>query len=417
MSFRTNLQYLRAQRNMTQERLAMLLGVSRQAISKWESEKAYPEMDKLLMICDLFGCTLDDLVLGDVSVSASRPDSHGASAAGRGTTVGGMTGEDAGSPAHAGNAKGSIGDADEPAHLGAAGAIEPSLTGVPTGETPYGTGSPCPAVHANTATLPQDLTGYDEHRRRFALLISGGVAAIFAAVGICNLFDSSNSILGVTRLNDFLTFLCICIGVIAGLAMLVPGGMSYAEFKRRHPYIEDFYTDEDRSRETRLLVVGIVGGIAAILIGIALTVYADDVLGISDGWPNAIMLMLYSVAVFSFVYCGIRHGMLDIDGYNKKADTDGKKERAAGHDFYDNLTGAVCGIIMSLAMITALCLLFLGPWMLHDDWSFVGSGPFWLPWPIGGVLCGIASLIIQLVKDYRRRNDDGQGAGQPGRTK
>ena len=114
--------------------------------------------------------------------------------------------------------------------------------------------------------------------------------------------------------------------------MLVPGGMSHAEFKRRHPYIEDFYTDEDRSRETRLLVVGIVGGIAAILIGIAVTVYADDVLGISDGWPNAIMLMLYSVAVFSFVYCGIRHGMLDIDGYNKKADTDGKKERAAGHD-------------------------------------------------------------------------------------
>lgn len=100
MSFRTNLQYLRAQRNMTQERLAMLLGVSRQAISKWESEKAYPEMDKLLMICDLFGCTLDDLVLGDVSVSASRPDSHGASATGRGTTVEGMTGEDAGSPAH-----------------------------------------------------------------------------------------------------------------------------------------------------------------------------------------------------------------------------------------------------------------------------------------------------------------------------
>ncbi len=155
MSFRTNLQYLRAQRNMTQERLAMLLGVSRQAISKWESEKAYPEMDKLLMICDLFGCTLDDLVLGDVSVSASQPDSHGASATGCGTTVGGVTGEDAGSPAHAGNAKGSIGDADEPAHLGAAGAIEPSLTGVPTGETPYGTGSPRPAVHANTATLPQ----------------------------------------------------------------------------------------------------------------------------------------------------------------------------------------------------------------------------------------------------------------------
>ena len=79
MSFRANLQYLRAQRNLTQERLAMLLGVSRQAISKWESEKAYPEMDKLLMICDLFGCTLDDLVLGDVSRPAASASAAGSS--------------------------------------------------------------------------------------------------------------------------------------------------------------------------------------------------------------------------------------------------------------------------------------------------------------------------------------------------
>lgn len=63
MSFKENLQYLRGSRNMTQEQLAMLLGVSRQAISKWESEKAYPEMDKLLMLCDMFGVTLDDLVM------------------------------------------------------------------------------------------------------------------------------------------------------------------------------------------------------------------------------------------------------------------------------------------------------------------------------------------------------------------
>lgn len=70
--FRANLQYLRAQRNMPQEQLAMLLGVSRQAISKWESEKAYAEMDKLLMICDLFGDSLMTLVLGDVSASVER---------------------------------------------------------------------------------------------------------------------------------------------------------------------------------------------------------------------------------------------------------------------------------------------------------------------------------------------------------
>ncbi len=54
--------------------------------------------------------------------------------------------------------------------------------------------------------------------------------------------------------------------------MLIPGGLSRIDFKRRHPYVED-YTGEDRSRELRLLVIGIVGGISAILIGIAVTVY------------------------------------------------------------------------------------------------------------------------------------------------
>ena len=67
MSFRDNLQHLRATHNMTQEQLAMLLGVSRQSVSKWEAEKAYPEMDKLLKMCNLFDCTLDELVSGDLS--------------------------------------------------------------------------------------------------------------------------------------------------------------------------------------------------------------------------------------------------------------------------------------------------------------------------------------------------------------
>lgn len=38
MSFRDNLQHLRAERHMTQEQLAMLLGVSRQSVTKWEAE-------------------------------------------------------------------------------------------------------------------------------------------------------------------------------------------------------------------------------------------------------------------------------------------------------------------------------------------------------------------------------------------
>lgn len=45
MSFRDNLQHLRASRNMTQEQLAMLVGVSRQSVTKWEVGIADADID------------------------------------------------------------------------------------------------------------------------------------------------------------------------------------------------------------------------------------------------------------------------------------------------------------------------------------------------------------------------------------
>lgn len=76
MSFRDNLQYLRAERNMTQEQLAMLLGVSRQSVTKWEAERSYPEMDKLLKMCQIFDCSLDDLVQGDLTKRHDETGTH-----------------------------------------------------------------------------------------------------------------------------------------------------------------------------------------------------------------------------------------------------------------------------------------------------------------------------------------------------
>ena len=68
MSFSDNLQVLRKRNNMTQEQLAEQLEVSRQAVSKWESGQSYPEMEKLLIICDMFHCDMDSLVKGDLTL-------------------------------------------------------------------------------------------------------------------------------------------------------------------------------------------------------------------------------------------------------------------------------------------------------------------------------------------------------------
>ena len=57
-----NLQYLRRLRkNMTQEMLAEMLGVSRQTVSKWESNAALPEFEKAIELCRIFNCSLDSL--------------------------------------------------------------------------------------------------------------------------------------------------------------------------------------------------------------------------------------------------------------------------------------------------------------------------------------------------------------------
>ena len=53
---------LRKEYNYTQEQLADRLGVSRQSISKWESDLAYPETDKLIELGKLFHCSMDYLL-------------------------------------------------------------------------------------------------------------------------------------------------------------------------------------------------------------------------------------------------------------------------------------------------------------------------------------------------------------------
>ena len=76
MSFGLNLQFLRDKAGMTQEELAEQLQVSRQSVSKWESDASFPEMEKLLVLCELFHTNLDTLLRGNVQESM-RADTIG----------------------------------------------------------------------------------------------------------------------------------------------------------------------------------------------------------------------------------------------------------------------------------------------------------------------------------------------------
>lgn len=53
---------LRKRKNITQEQLAEILGVSRQSVSRWEMDQAFPETEKLIRLSGLFSCSIDFLL-------------------------------------------------------------------------------------------------------------------------------------------------------------------------------------------------------------------------------------------------------------------------------------------------------------------------------------------------------------------
>ena len=63
----------RKRAGMSQEKLAELLVVSRQAVSKWEGDAAQPESDKIVALARLFGITTDQLLLEDIPGPGAPP--------------------------------------------------------------------------------------------------------------------------------------------------------------------------------------------------------------------------------------------------------------------------------------------------------------------------------------------------------
>lgn len=343
MSFRDNLLHLRAAHNMTQEQLAVQLGVSRQSVTKWESERSYPEMDKLLKLCQIFDCTLDELVQGDLTDRAATP-----------------------------------------------------------------------SVASAPGTPPADVFGYDEEMRRFAGRISGGVMAIIlgvaASVVMFSMAEPGTMPFATLpeNLAAMLGVLCVFIGVACGLALIVPAGLARSQFVRAHPYLEDFYTVEQKAQARTTFTYELIVGVVCVFAGICVTIFfADGPYEEAVGIP--IMLACIAVGVRFIIHGGMTLARVNIAQYNRTAaevleaeeiahapiPPERKSEMLASHR-EDKRIGAVCGVIMIVATIIGLLMLFV-PIAQGGDLDYT-NGPlalFWLPWPIGGLCCGVATLLIK----------------------
>lgn len=69
MTLGQRLYEMRKEKGLSQERMAEILGVTRQTVSKWETDQSTPDFDKILPLCQLFGISTDELISGKANDS------------------------------------------------------------------------------------------------------------------------------------------------------------------------------------------------------------------------------------------------------------------------------------------------------------------------------------------------------------
>ena len=72
MDFGDRLKEIRMREGLSQEQLADKIGVSRQAITKWETKKGMPDVGNMIILAEIFKLTLDELILQGTMVQQER---------------------------------------------------------------------------------------------------------------------------------------------------------------------------------------------------------------------------------------------------------------------------------------------------------------------------------------------------------
>ncbi|WP_239462549.1 XRE family transcriptional regulator [Collinsella tanakaei] len=295
-------------------------------------------MDKLLKLCQIFECTLDDLVQGD------------------------LTGR----------------------------APEPKAASVPAGP-------------------PTDICGYDEHQRMMAWKIPTGVAAILVGIAIGLFFEGAVDLASVGA-RDGLFVIIVLAGILVGLAFLVPAGMDHSAFIKAHPFVEDFYTEDDRLGARKSFTVGLIMGIALIFVGIGCLVMLEEMA--TENVALFFLLFFIALGVWNIIHYGMLLGRTDVAEYNRSVAEDlevedivsaqlddERREALLASKRADQKIGAVCGAIMIVATIIAFVLLFAPVLSSPDPDAFeplgTSSAWFWAAWPIGGMICGIVTILMK----------------------
>ena len=226
-----------------------------------------------------------------------------------------------------------------------------------------------------------DIAQYDRFMSRFALRMALSVSAIIAGVALMMFLNAYNPSDSFSMLAAALFMLIVTVSVV----VMVASGIQFDNFRRKHPVIQDFYTEEEKDAFHQKFVWYIAGGVGAILFGVVLLIAVFAFLPEREPYESisgAVFLLLVAGAVFSFIYGGMQEDKYKIWKYNRDNNPDPEAKKRL------NMIGAACGAIMLIA--TAI---YVGLGLTRNAWSTA-----WWVFAVGGILCGVVSVVLDPYK-------------------
>lgn len=264
-----SIQRQRVAHGMSQAALAQSLGISRQSVAKWEAGKSRPELEKMMRLCSLFGCTMDELVYGvgrHVEASAER---------------------EVPAPASATNERE---NPDMPAK---------------------------DAAGSEASTRADAMRDYDRYVSRRCMLMALGWAVPVMGMGVSSLC------VGLGASSSFAVTLWMG-SAIAGGMLLRTARLERLEMIEAHPHVDDFHTSDQRRAARKLQTGAYVAALAMLCSALVLS-YASE--WVSGYWWHLAGLswLLLFLAVFLGVRGYQRGGACSTERYNR-----GSESRASG---------------------------------------------------------------------------------------
>lgn len=216
----------------------------------------------------------------------------------------------------------------------------------------------------------EDSQDYDNHMEKRRKHITLGVILMILDVAVYELLTG----IGVAEAVTDTLFMAAAIVAILVFAV---AGMQYDNYRKKHPVIPEFYSEQEKEQFDEKFPIRVAIGIGIILIGVLIGMNGERfpiASGMTEDFYYGIFMLFVAAGVGMLVHTGLGREKYNIASYNKENKTDETSSKI----------GVWCGCIMLAATIVFLLLGFcFNLWYIN-----------WVVYVVGGLLCGIVTLIL-----------------------